>query len=351
MPQRKSTFGRLVGAAGLTCTVIFAGLSFASLPAGAQTAPSAPVACPVLSIGNPNPGDTLMPGGYVISGTAYDPSASSGSGIARVDLFLGERDNGGTFLGSAVPGATGSDPRAFTTQVTVPALNRGVTFAAYAISSLTSQQTSVTFPVLVGTLPRSSGVATPTPTPSAPVVTSTCPQGATSTTTTAVSSAPAPAAPAASAAPAAPVVSVPASAPLLTGAAACPTLSIANPNPGDFVSVGGYVISGSASDPAATSGSGVARVDLFLGDRDSGGTILGTAVPGDGTTNPTFFTVKVTIPNLGRGIDFAAYAISAITGQETAVTFPVFVGAPPTRTSSATPTPIPTTLTTTTTCH
>src|SRR6516165_1051704 len=94
------------GAATLTGTLLFAALTFASLPAGSQTSVSAvtaTVACAVLSIGNPNPGNTVLSGDYVISGEAYDPSASSGSGIASVQLFLGRRDAGGTFLGSTQP--------------------------------------------------------------------------------------------------------------------------------------------------------------------------------------------------------------------------------------------------------
>src|SRR5690242_10191927 len=101
----------LVGAATLAVSLLFAGLTFASLPAGAQTATTG-TSCPVLSVGNPNPGDNLIPGAYVISGEAYDPAAPAGtSGISRVDLFLGLRENGGTILGSAVPGAANENPR------------------------------------------------------------------------------------------------------------------------------------------------------------------------------------------------------------------------------------------------
>src|SRR5439155_22187470 len=119
-------------------------------------------ACPVLSLANPNPADDLTPGGHVISGTAYDPSATQGSGVARVDLFLGERDSGGAPLGSAVPGsAPDGNPRAFSIEVQVPNINRGLDFAAYAISGITGQETVVTFPVLVGTPPVKDSVATP----------------------------------------------------------------------------------------------------------------------------------------------------------------------------------------------
>jgi hypothetical protein len=60
--------------------------------------------------------------------------------------------------------------------------------------------------------------------------------------------------------------------------------------------------------------------------------------------------VEVQVPNINRGLDFAAYAISSVTGQETVVTFPVLVGSPPAKNPVATPTPIPSVETVTTTC-
>lgn len=337
---------RLVGMASMTCIFAFTTLSLSSLPAGAQTAPApagASSVCPVLSLGNPNPADDLTPGGFVISGTAYDPSATQGPGIARVDLFLGERDSGGTFLGSAVPGnAPGGNPRAFTVEVQVPALNRGVDFAAYAISAGNGQQTTITFPVFVGTPPTNTTGPTPTPIPTTETLTSTC--GSMQPSAVAASALPAASAPA-SAAPAAPAVAA------MAGITACPVLSLGNPNPADDLTPGGYFISGTAYDPAATQGSGVSRVDLFLGECDSGGTPLGSAVPGNAPGgNARAFSIEVQVPNINRGLNFAAYATSAITGQETVVTFPVFVGTPPAKSSVATPTPIPTTETITSTC-
>src|SRR5690242_5687643 len=134
-----------VGVASLSCAALLAGLSL-SLPAAAQTAPATtPQSCPVLSVGNPNPGDNINSGAYVITGQAFDPAATSGSGISRVDLFLGERDQGGTFLGSAVPGSSGSDPRAFNIEVTIPSGgSHDVDFAAYATSSVSGTESTVT---------------------------------------------------------------------------------------------------------------------------------------------------------------------------------------------------------------
>jgi hypothetical protein len=334
----------LVGAAALSSSLLFGALSFASLPAGAQSAPAAITAstsCPELSVGNPNPGDNLVEGAYIISGEAFDPAAPAGtSGISRVDLFLGLRDQGGTILGSAVPGDGTANPRFFSVEVTVPSgLNRGTTFAAYAISAVTGQETTVSFPVFVGTQPKTTGLVTPTPVPQGITVTSTCPAGAAAAASAPAASA---AAPSTSGTPAATTGAA------TTGAAsnACPVLSLANPGPGDNLTAGDMFISGTATAP-----SGVSRVDLFLGARDQGGLFLGSGLPGTGPNdNPNAFNVEVTIPNLGRGLDFAAYAIGN-NGQETAITFPVFVGTQTVnRNIVATPTPVPTTETLTSTC-
>jgi hypothetical protein len=333
------------GAATLTGTLLFAALTFASLPAGAQTSVSAvtaTVACPVLSIGNPNPGNTVLSGDYVISGEAYDPSASSGSGIASVQLFLGRRDAGGTFLGSTQPGI-GSNPNAFSLTVSMPDIDTGSDFAAYAISSVTGQQTSVVFPIFVGNPTRNANGPTPTPVPTTETISSTCPHGTAGT---------APAAPAAPSAPAA--SSSPAAAPpVAAGAVAgngCPVLTLGNPSPGDTMMPGGLVISGGASLPGANPQPGVSRVDLFIGARDQGGTFLGSGTPGTGTAGPTSWSVEVTVPNLGRGSNFVAYAIGT-NGQETSISFPVFVGAEPTRGPTApTPTPVPQTQSVVSTC-
>jgi len=351
MFANQPTRRRIVGVASLVCSA-FAVLSVASVPAGAQTVSPGPAstACPVFSLGNPNPGDNLVEGGLVISGSAFDPAATSGSGVSRVDLFLGERDTGGTFLGSAVPGTVaGGDARAFSVEVQIPTgINRGVDFAAYAISATSGQETVITVPVFVGVPPAKNPAMTPTPIPSTETITSTCPR-----TSTAPIAAGAPIVPAMATPGTAPVTAPAPAAPALGGVAAtaaCPILSIGNPNPADDLIPGGYFISGAAYDPAATMGPGVSRVDLFLGERDNGGTFLGSAVPGTGPNgDPRAFNVEVTIPTENRGLDFAAYAISA-SGRETTVTFPVLVGAPAAKNPAATPTPIPLVETVTSTC-
>jgi hypothetical protein len=341
----------LVGAATLSGSLLFAALTFASLPAGAQTTTAAVTAgsCPFLSVGNPNAGDTVQEGDYVISGVAFDPAAPSGSGISRVDLFLGPRDDGGNFLGSTVPGI-GNNPRAFSTKVTIPDWNSGTSLAAYAISSVTGQQTAVIIPIIVGTPTRSQTGPTPTPLPTVETVATTCAGGAAAATPVAAAvpvmnpgGAPAPAS---TPAPAASGGTTPASP-----ANACPVLSLGNPNPGDVVSAGDLVISGGAFIAGANPAPGVSRVDLFLNARDQGGTFLGSGVPGTGQAGPTSWSVLVTIPDWGRGANFAAYAIGA-NGSESSILFPIFVGTVPPRTgSSATATPIPQNVTTASSCH
>ncbi len=346
----------LVGAATLTGSLLFAALTFASLPAGAQTttAAVATASCPVLSVGNPSAGNTIQQGDYVVSGEAWDPAASSGSGIARVDMFLGPRDEGGTFLASAVPGL-GNNPRAYSVTVNIPTVNEGNTFAAYAISAVTGQETAVLVPIFIGTPTRSVG-ATPTPLPTTETVISTCPGGAAAATPAAAgmpmastgassggastASTPVPAAPAAGGSTTA----------ATTGANSCPVLTLGNPNPGDVVAAGDLVISGGAYVAGANPAPGVSRVDLFLGPRDQGGTFLGSGTPGTGQAGPTSWSVTVTIPDWGRGSSFAAYAIGA-NGQESSIIFPIFVGTVPPRNGvGATPTPIPQNVTTASTC-
>jgi hypothetical protein len=217
----------------------------------------------------------------------------------------------------------------------------------------------VTFPVFVGVPPTKNPNATPTPIPTTETITSTCPRSQPAAVAAGAAPVVSAAAPSATPATTAPMLPVPPASPvpaasavpaMVTTAATCPVLSLGNPNPADDLTPGGYFISGLAYDPSATQGSGVARVDLFLGERDNGGTILGSAVPGEvAGSDPRAFSLEVQVPNINRGLDFAAYAIS-LTGQQTAVTFPILVGVPPAKNPAAAPTPIPTTETTTSTC-
>src|SRR5205807_358266 len=57
-------------------------------------------------------------------------------------------------------------------------------------------------------------------------------------------------------------------------------LSVGNPQPGALLPRGKYIMQGLAFDRAATTGSGVDRVSVFVDSRDSGGQLVGDAVLG-----------------------------------------------------------------------
>ena len=60
---------------------------------------------PVLEVANPSPGDMLTPGAMVIQGVAFDDNAEQGTGVDRVSVFIGDRDQGASrFLGDATLG-------------------------------------------------------------------------------------------------------------------------------------------------------------------------------------------------------------------------------------------------------
>src|ERR1700680_3589066 len=70
---------RIVGLARLATAAAVTIFTVATLPAGAQSQTplaTSPVNCAVLQLGNPNPGDLLPQGDYVVSGMAFDPNAS-----------------------------------------------------------------------------------------------------------------------------------------------------------------------------------------------------------------------------------------------------------------------------------
>jgi hypothetical protein len=317
----------------LTVFALYA-LTLATLPAAAQSQASV---CPALQLDNPNPGDTVMPGGYVVSGIAFDPAVTVGSGVARVDFYLGPRENGtGIFLGSAtpIPNPESFGPPRFQASLSIPKLSSsGGDFVAYAFDASTNAVTTVDIPVRLGDVPSPrGGAAQVTPTAS---VSSNC--GAVAT--------------AVSLAPRLPeqIVFTPTPGPQLAGPPAAPTgpvadlggpiLQLGNPNAGDLLPFGGYVVSGIAYDPASTGGPGVDRVEFFLDPRENGGWFLGSAVPNTTTPGqaPTF-SGTILIPKSapkGRHI-FTAYAHSSLTAAEAVVSVVVNVGAPPT------PTPLPT---------
>jgi hypothetical protein len=321
LPRPLTPRRRAAGVISLLTAALFTAFSLASVPAGAQSQPppaaSGP-SCPVLQLGNPNPGDLLSQGEYVVSGLAFDPAATQGIGVDRVDLFLGNRDTGGLPLGSAVPGsASDANRRAFELTVKLPTTVSGrQDFTAYASSSLSGQAMSVSVPVYLGAAPTPTphtGSSDATPVPLVETVLSTC------------SSSTPPQAPQAP--------GLPAFQPVVGSAVhSAPVLDLANPAAGAILSAGDTLISGVAYDPAATQGSGVDQIALFLDSRDGGGTPLAT-VSQSGTTSGRAFQVKAKVPNTASGgHTFVAYVRSSLSGQEASVSVPVYVGAEPTAT-------------------
>jgi hypothetical protein len=291
MPVLYAIRRRAAAAIGVAATTAFVLMALSGSVA-AQPVPTAPSDWPVIELANPGPGAILSAGDYVISGSAYDPGATQGAGITRVDVFLGSRDTGGEYLGSAIPGQssmTGITPgsalgnSAFQLKVTLPSsVAGGEDLYAYAYS-IDGKETAFHSPVFIGVVP--------TATPSDATI----------------------------AKPQAETIRVYAPPPVGPGAE---MFSLANPSSGAVVLNGDYMVSGAA-------GSAIDRVELFLDNRDTGaGTHLATVVPVNGQ-----FSTVVSIPaGASGGHTFMAYARSALTGQEIQVAVPVFIGAAPTPT-------------------
>ena len=101
-------------------------------------------------------------------------------------------------------------------------------------------------------------------------------------------------------------------------------LNVANPQPNDLLPRGRYVMQGQAFDRAATSGTGVDRVSVFVDDRDAGGQHLADANLGQPTA--TGFTVSADFSRVSGTHALFVYARSSVTGKETVVNFPVSIG-------------------------
>jgi hypothetical protein len=114
---------------------------------------------PTLVVENPNPGDMLPLGKLDMQGVAFDPEATTGTGVDRVSVYLDNRDEGGLFLGNATLGAPNTMPSQadqFTTAgwtLTTPALTGvgdGHMLFIYARSDVTGQESIVKIPVTIG---------------------------------------------------------------------------------------------------------------------------------------------------------------------------------------------------------
>jgi hypothetical protein len=286
--------------------VAAAALTFGSTAAWAQTTATSSESCDDLQfqLANPAPGSMLLPGGYLLEGVAADTRATTGSGIDRVDFFLGNRDEGGVSLGSVAPsGASGAlGPGSFAVEVELPDMIGGHDLFAYAYSTVTGQEAVIAVPISVGEDPEAAGVMAEDM--AAPAVFVSCTPAPTGSTTTPTST---------------PTTST--TAPTSTAPESSEetvSLSIANPVEGATLLPGAYSIDGQAT--------GVDRVEVFLDNRDEGGLFLGNAVPGDDSDDSGMFHIVVDLPENQTGVhSLWFYAQSSTTGEWTAVEIPVTI--------------------------
>ena len=308
---------RLLGPLALaTC------LGLGTLPALAQTTttPTGTGECSGMrfELANPDPGAMLQPGAIVVQGVAQDERATEGPGIERIDFFLDSREEGGVNVGTAVPGMTPGPfgPDSFQTTISLPAMTGGHDLFAYAQSSVNGAESVISLPIAVGE-PPSKAFATPPEN----TVTERCMAGSagtvTSTTTTTPSTTPS--------------TTTTGEQPSTTTPAARPpgettmTFDVGNPSPGDTIHAGAMHIEGIAFDKEATEGTGIDRIEVFLDNRDEGGTIIGQGSFGSPST-PEMWIATVNLPNNLLGLHtLFFYALSSVTGEEAVMEVPVTV--------------------------
>lgn len=139
---------------GFTLALV-AGLAMTTGSAVAQQMPEGPT----LVVENPSPNGMITPGSLVMEGVAFDPVATTGTGVDRVSVFLENRDTGGEHLGDATLGVAnpmGAEGGQFALAgwtLTTPALSGagdGHTLFVYARSAVTGDETVLQIPVFIG---------------------------------------------------------------------------------------------------------------------------------------------------------------------------------------------------------
>jgi hypothetical protein len=116
-------------------------------PAVAPPAPPPPPPIPALDVGNPHPNERI-PARLNMQGTAFDPLASSGSGIDRVQVFLEDREKGGVHVADAALGG----PITNGWQVVVNLPPGPHNLFVYARSAITGEEGVAVIPVVVSNL-------------------------------------------------------------------------------------------------------------------------------------------------------------------------------------------------------
>jgi hypothetical protein len=242
-----------------------------------------------LALFNPQAGDQVPPGPYLITGMAQDIRATQGNGISSVQIFLGNRTSGGSFLGNAVFSSTSGEPNTmFSLNASMPSNNLGPTMLeVIATSAVDSQEYVIWVPFTLANpaLPKNTGGHATTLPPL-------CGPG---------------------------VVRAAVSALLASG----PVLKVDHPQPGTTLKSGPNSVSGSASDPRASSGSGIDQVQVFLDSRDAGGTWLANATL---ASDSDMWQANISLPTNNIGVHaLYVYARSDVTGRETVVSVPIKV--------------------------
>jgi hypothetical protein len=249
----------------------------------------------VLAVVNPIAGAVVPSGNLIMNGDAYDLASSSGPGVDSVQFFLGPRETGGALLANATLGQANATPApaaasGFAANV---GLTRIGTFSIYGYAhGVSGHEAVVAIPVSI-----QSSTTTTQPTP------------------------PPPCQPGQAAAPAAPTPGAPSSA---QGPAKAATLQLRldNPAAGATLPLGNMLLEGTARDLAASSGSGVDRVQAFLGDQNTGGEFLGGATPNDAGN----FVINISLGSGDQGAQtLYVYAHSSVTNQQRLVTRAVVV--------------------------
>jgi hypothetical protein len=260
-----------------------------------------------LNLDNPAPGTQIPPGPYSILGTAQDIRATQGNGISQVQVFLGPRGSGGQLVATGAF-ANPQSPQ-FTAIAGMPSTGLGPnTIQAIATSAVDGHQYEVDVPFTLANpaLPGTSGGQETTLPPL-------CAAGAQS-------------APSSSSAPSTPAPST--SGSTTSGGTATssagPELHVIAPQSGAAIFAGPFSLNGTAWDPAASSGSGIDQVQVFLDDRNAGGQFLGNANLNSGGTNGWQATVGLPTNNTGPH-SFYIYATSSVTGKTSVATVPITI--------------------------
>ncbi|MBV9354743.1 MAG: hypothetical protein JO023_04380 [Chloroflexi bacterium] len=275
---------RSIGPRLVACGALVGAVAFAATPALAQVS-SCTAGRLQLTLFDPLPGAQLPAGVYTMQGVALDTSAQQGTGVDRVQVFLGDRDRGGRLLATAklglehpyaVPGSQFSTA-GWSGTLDLSGLAGTHSLFAYARSSVDGSELAVSVPITIG-------VTRPSVLPSSPPASS----------------------------------------------SSCPSrthdslrLVVDNPQPGADLIPAPYRLQGSATDKNAQPGtSGIDRVQIFMGDPNTGGQLLvtETQIAPDGK-----WTATADLPVRVGPQTVYVIARSAVNGAETTVTIPVYI--------------------------